>query len=260
VLGFHKEEIIQVVACTKKQERQKREAMAFHGMLLQQKMLLGAFILAATAASQPVSSCNTTCGIVSVPYPFGTSEGCYFDPSFLITCGYSTSGTPQPFLGQTNVPVLNISLLDGELRVSNLVAHDCYNESGLHVNRFDTWFRSLAFPISYTRNKFTVVGCDTYAFIEGSGVKQYTTGCTAFCDRIDSVVNSSCSGIGCCQSSIPEGIWDFNLTVKSFKNHSAVRSFNPCGFGFLVEEEAFNFSTLDLHNLQDRKHVPAPGD
>jgi hypothetical protein len=90
--------------------------MALHGMLLQQKLLLEALILAATAASQPDSSCNNTCGNLSIPYPFGTSEGCYLDPSFLITCNYS-SEIPTPFLGSntSNIPVLNISLLDGEL-------------------------------------------------------------------------------------------------------------------------------------------------
>jgi hypothetical protein len=231
--------------------------MTLLGMLLQQKLLLGALILAATAASQPHSGCNNTCGNLNIPYPFGTSEGCYLDPSFLIACDYS-SGTPKPLLFSniSNVPVLNISLLDGELRVSNWVARDCYNESGLTDNSFDTLFSLPYFTFSNTRNKLTVVGCDTYALIKGSGEQNYTTGCTAYCDRIDSVVNGSCSGLGCCQTSIAEGIWEFNLTVSSYNNHSEVRSFNPCGFVFLVEEEAYNFSSLDLQQLQNREKVP----
>jgi hypothetical protein len=230
--------------------------MALHGMLLQQKLLLGALILAATAASQPDSSCNDTCGNLTIPYPFGTSEGCYLDPSFLIACDYS-SGTPKPFLGDntSNVHVLNISLLDGELRVSSFVARDCY-ESGLRVNNFYSFFILPYFTFSYTRNKFTVVGCDTVAFIFGSGEQNYLTGCIAYCDRIDSVVNGSCSGLGCCQTSITKGIQNYNLTVSSINNHTEVSSFNPCGFVFLVEEEAYNFSSLDLQQLQNRKEVP----
>jgi hypothetical protein len=232
--------------------------MALHGMLLQQKLLLGALILAATAASQPDSSCNNTCGNLSIPYPFGTSEDCHLDPSFLITCNNS-SGTPKPFLGTntSNVDVLNISL-DGELRVSSFVAFDCYDKSGLRVNDRDSSFKlsRSKFAISYTRNKFTVVGCDTYAFIEGSGVKNYKTGCTAICDSIDTVENGSCSGIGCCQTTIPKGVWDFSITVDSYDNYTAVRSFNPCGFAFLVEEEAYKFSSLDLQQLQNKEIVP----
>jgi len=232
--------------------------MALHGMLLQQKLLLGALILAATAASQPDSSCNSICGNLSIPYPFGTSEDCHLDPSFLITCNNS-SGTPKPFLGTntSNVDVLNISL-DGELRVSSFVAFDCYDKSGLRVNDRDSSFKlsRSKFAISYTRNKFTVVGCDTYAFIEGSGVKNYKTGCTAICDSIDTVENGSCSGIGCCQTTIPKGVWDFSITVDSYDNYTAVRSFNPCGFAFLVEEEAYKFSSLDLQQLQNKEIVP----
>jgi hypothetical protein len=232
--------------------------MALHGMLLQQKLLLGALILAATAAFQPDSSCNNTCGNLSIPYPFGTSEDCHLDPSFLITCNNS-SGTPKPFLGTntSNVDVLNISL-DGELRVSSFVAFDCYDKSGLRVNDRDSSFKlsRSKFAISYTRNKFTVVGCDTYAFIEGSGVKNYKTGCTAICDSIDTVENGSCSGIGCCQTTIPKGVWDFSITVDSYDNYTAVRSFNPCGFAFLVEEEAYKFSSLDLQQLQNKEIVP----
>jgi hypothetical protein len=243
----------------KRREIQKREAMALRGMLLQQKLLLGAFILAATAASQPDPNCNKTCGNLSIPYPFGTSERCYLDSSFLITCNYS-SGIPTPLLGPntSTVNIRNISLLDGELRVSTFVARDCYNQLGLPVNGVESSFAlsRSKFAISYTRNKFTVVGCDTTAFIKGSGVKNYTTGCTAICDRIDTVENGSCSGIGCCQTTIPKGVWDFSITVDSYNNHSAVRSFNPCGFAFLVEEEAYNFSSSDLQQLKNTEIVP----
>ncbi|KAE8099910.1 hypothetical protein FH972_017854 [Carpinus fangiana] len=229
--------------------------MALHAMLLPQKLLLGAFILAAIAASQPDSSCYDTCGNVSVPYPFGTTDGCYLDLAFLITCNDSFE-PPKPFLGSSNIDVLDISLSDGELRITNFIASDCYNESGLPVHDFYSDLTLEDFFISYTRNKFTVVGCDTYAFIYGSGVQNYTSGLDARCDHIDSVVNGSCSGIGCSQTSIPKGISSLYLSVNSYKNHSAVRSFNPCGFAFVVEAEAYNFSSSDLQQLENTKSFP----
>jgi hypothetical protein len=244
----------------KRRETQKRQAMAFRGMLLQQKFLLGAFILAATAASQPDPNCKKTCGNFSIPYPFGISERCYLDSSFLITCDYS-SGIPTPFLRKSNVPVRDISL-DGELQILSSVARDCYNESGFSVDRKNPHLTLSKFTISSTRNKFTVVGCDTSAYISGtvqttSGVlKNYTTGCISLCDKIESVDNGTCSGIGCCQTSIPEGGRDLTVKVRSFDNYSAVVGFNPCGFGFVVEEDAYNFSPLDLKNLRDIVTVP----
>ena len=215
--------------------------MALHGLLLlqQQLQLLGFIILAATAASQPSSSCERSCGSVSIPYPFGTSEGCYLDESFLITCNH-TFQTPRPFLGSGNIDVLNISL-DGELRVSNPVAHDCYDKSNVLINNDDPYssMNLSKFAISYTKNKFTAVGCDTSLIIMGTQLGQnYTGGCISFCDRVNTVVNGSCSSIGCCQTSIPEGVTYFFLGVSSFDNHSLVHNFNPCGFGFLVEEKA----------------------
>ncbi|KAK7831681.1 wall-associated receptor kinase 3 [Quercus suber] len=135
--------------------------MALREMLLQQLLLLllGLIILAATEASQPNSNCERSCGSVSIPYPFGTKEGCYHDESFLITCNKTKSGTSKPFLRRGNIPVLNISL-DGELRVSSAIAHACYNDSGIPVNKTKTGLSLTKFAVSSTKNKFTAVDID----------------------------------------------------------------------------------------------------
>nr|POE54630.1 wall-associated receptor kinase 2 [Quercus suber] len=178
--------------------------MALREMLLQQLLLLllGLIILAATEASQPNSNCERSCGSVSIPYPFGTKEGCYHDESFLITCNKTKSGTSKPFLRRGNIPVLNISL-DGELRVSSAIAHACYNDSGIPVNKTKTGLSLTKFAVSSTKNKFTAVGCDVVALIRGSGERDYGTGCLSLCRSVDSVESGSCVGIGCCQSPIP---------------------------------------------------------
>ncbi|XP_035546656.1 wall-associated receptor kinase 2-like [Juglans regia] len=235
-------------------------------VLLQQqtvKLLLGILVISvaifvATAATEVSnSSCNRTCGSLEIPYPFGTSEGCYLDSSFLITCNSSSSSnsetsTPTPFLRVGNIEVLNISL-DGELRVSTYIARDCPQESNYNFNNRYTSLGLREFPISYTKNVFTTVGCDTLGLIGSfASDKNSTTGCVSACDSIDGMVNGSCSGIGCCQTPIPNEIKDFIVSVK----HSNVSEFNPCGFAFVVEEKAYNFSTLDLQNMQDKEVVP----
>ena len=113
------------------------------------------------------------------------------------------------------------------------------------------------FPISYTKNKFTALGCDTFVIIKGRAQGQnYTTGCISLCDSIESVNDGSCSGIGCCQTSIPEGVANFSVSLGSFTNHSAVLDFNPCSFGFVVEEKEYKFSPSDLKNLENIESVP----
>ena len=57
--------------------------------------------------------------------------------SSLVSCN-QTFQTPRPFLGSGNIDVLNISL-DGELRVSNPVAHDCYDKSNVLINNDDKY-------------------------------------------------------------------------------------------------------------------------
>ncbi|PIN12635.1 Serine/threonine protein kinase [Handroanthus impetiginosus] len=83
-----------------------------------------------------------------------------------------------------------------------------------------------------------------------------SAGCVSWCDSIDTVVNGTCSGIGCCQTSIPKGVKDILVDIRSFGNHTTVKGFNPCGYAFVVEAEAFEFSSADLKYLQNRKSFP----
>ncbi|KAE8124825.1 hypothetical protein FH972_019673 [Carpinus fangiana] len=226
--------------------------MGLSGILLQQ-VLLGATILASIAAAEPTnSSCIRTCGSLQIPYPFGTTEGCYLDPSFLITCNNST-----PFLSPSNLTVLNISL-DGEIRVSSSIARDCPNEPGYNASESVYEFPTLKyFLISSTKNKFTGVGCDTVAAIEGMLAEEnYVTGCLSLCKRIESVRSGSCNGIGCCQTYITQGMRSFAMALISINNHSEVSNFNPCGYSFVTEEGAYNFSSSDLANLRNRETFP----
>jgi hypothetical protein len=227
--------------------------MALREILLQQLLLLGAIIL---AASEPYSICNRTCGSLHIPYPFGTSEGCYLNSSFLITCKDST-----PFLRLSNeVKVLDVSL-EGEIRVSSFIARDCPNEPRYNASNSNYQFPLLKyFLISYTKNKFFAVGCDTIAVLNGTlaEAESYVAGCLSLCDSFYSVFDGSCEGIGCCQTSMQKEMRSFFVNTRAgiLLNHSAEGKFNHCSFTFVAEEKAYNFSSLDLVNLQNRQTVP----
>ncbi|KAG6682467.1 hypothetical protein I3842_13G143400 [Carya illinoinensis] len=224
------------------------------GKLLQQ-LLLGVIILAATTSSIPNSICDRMCGNINIPYPFGTSQSCSLDQAFVITCNH-TFHPPRPFLDR-DIPVEHISVLNGELRVSNSVALLCKGRKGLNHpdNGYD-------FLVAETRNKITAVGCDVYTYIQGSdqGQKGFTTGCLSLCDQNLTVVNGSCSGIGCCQTSIPKGATGYILNVRSLNNDTLPggKEFEDqsCGYGFIVDEQAYKFSSLDFANLKNRSTVP----
>ncbi|XP_018828363.1 wall-associated receptor kinase 2-like isoform X2 [Juglans regia] len=240
--------------------------MDLRGKLLQ-LLLLGFVILAATAASIPNSICERMCGEVEIPYPFGTSEGCYLDKPFLITCNHLYS-PPKPFL-DVDLPVEDISLPNGELRVSNPVALLCKRDQPICLSPYcrrptvdytdiSALLNLSSFRISETRNMITAVGCDVYTYIQGTdqGQKGFTTGCLSLCDKNLNVVNESCSGIGCCQTSIPKGATGYILNVRSLSNDTLPGGNDLCGYGFIVDEQAYKFSSLDFRNLKNRTTVP----
>ncbi|KAK6138419.1 hypothetical protein DH2020_027829 [Rehmannia glutinosa] len=228
-------------------------------MISQAIILLTVMFLLSTetnSAQIPNPTCPTTCGNLTVHFPFGTSPNCSLDDTFFITCDQSYD-PPKPFLNPGTVEILDISLDDGQIRIASSIASDCYDDSGSEVNSTISELTLSKFTISSSRNKFAAVGCDTYALVEGSNEwNQMSAGCVSWCDNIQNVVNRTCSGIGCCQTSIPKGVKDFLVDIRSFRNHSRVRSFNPCGYAFVVEEEGFEFSSSDLRDLGNRKTVP----
>ncbi|CAN6583313.1 unnamed protein product [Malus baccata var. baccata] len=187
--------------------------------------------------------CPDKCGNVSIPYPFGTKEGCYFNQAFLITCNDTHYDPPKPFLRKSySIEVTNISV-DGKLYITLNPAVKCYDKSSQLIDGITNSVTLSNFFISNTDNMFVAVGCDTYGYIMGykDGNYGYTGGCTTVCGSIDYIANGSCTGIGCCQTPIAQGLASFELSVRSFNNHTDVYSFNPCSFSFVVQEGKFNF-------------------
>lgn len=234
----------------------------FLNLLLWLLFTLGSVTI--TILSEPLISkadCPNSCGSVTIPYPFGTSPECSYNESFLINC---TNNSPaQPFLSRTNLSILNISIPDGQLQVASFISRACYDSSGNLTNNSD--------PISYTstnsifplskRNKFAAVGCNTVGVVEDTtSDRYYGTGCVALCNKTADVINGSCSGLGCCQTSISERVFNFQTGVAAIIgiNKTDADGFddNPCSYAFVVEEDYYNFSSLDLVGFEKIKTIP----
>ncbi|POO01971.1 Wall-associated receptor kinase [Trema orientale] len=247
-------------------------------LVLPLQLLLWLMLLLVTkSTSQPTTTTTTTgsgaclhrCGSVNIPYPFGTGPGCYYDKSFLVTCNDTSSSSssvsgstnsPKLFFPRSKVSILSISL-DGELRVEGPVGRNCYNRLGNRTSSpseiTPTMITRSKFPISGTRNKFVTVGCDTFGVIVGDRGQNYSAGCISICSQIKDVVNGSCSGVGCCQMSVPNNVMDFAVSLGSIRSdHTEVFDFNPCGYTFVVEADSYEFSSADLRDFQKRETVP----
>uniref|UniRef100_A0A2N9IR05 Wall-associated receptor kinase galacturonan-binding domain-containing protein n=1 Tax=Fagus sylvatica TaxID=28930 RepID=A0A2N9IR05_FAGSY len=174
--------------------------MGFHKMLVQVTWVWVGVILSEMAAAAAIPfplalpGCSDRCGDLEIPYPFGTTEGCYLKESTPLKTKW------------------NQSLWAGSFTVSN------------------------------TQNKFVAVGCDTYAYLKGSkDGEPFSIGCLSVCQNISSVPNGTCSGIGCCQLDIPQGLKNVYVSAYSFNNHTNVSDFNPCSFAFIIQEDKFKF-------------------
>lgn len=121
-------------------------------------------ITAAATITKP--GCQRQCGNLTVPYPFGIgiNSGCSIGPWFDVNCNSTSFNPPRAFIGQ--IRVYNIS--DSQLRVSNVMANKCYNQSGALLHENSAWTNLETTPYSFSEaNVFTVIGCDEFALITG---------------------------------------------------------------------------------------------
>lgn len=239
------------------------KAMAGHHSKTKQQQLLLLLLVSTLfilrTSSQPISlpNCPTKCGNVPIPFPFGTTEACSLNSMFLIDCNQITS---SPFLPPNNMTVLDISLNPAELRVEWPVASNCLSETNELTNETSSQGFNLTTPyyLSSSRNKFTIVGCNTVGLLAGSdseGTSLTTAACVAMCDPILKISNGSCSGTACSATSIPKGLTrSIYYYFSSFLNQSeGIDNYNPCGRAFLVENGGYNFYITNLTKFEKTK-------
>lgn len=131
-----------------------------------------------------------------------------------------------------------IEITDTQVRIKNFVASNCYNQTGGLMRSNPAWIDlgETYFTISEV-NKFMLIGCDDFALIAGVQGRNFTSGCVSLCSNSQDVLDGFCSGIGCCQTSIPKGLKAFNAALSSLRNHTRVRPQHTCLFNPFLELE-----------------------
>ncbi|CAN6270879.1 unnamed protein product [Urochloa humidicola] len=190
-----------------------------HEFAVIQLVIVAAAVVAAAAAETPAGlvavalpGCLTSCGDVSVPYPFGIGDGCYHSTGFNLTCD-GTQGWPRLLLGTATADdglfrVTGISLQDATVSVQTPL------NAALEVDGDAiAWGEGLLgadgpFSLSYERNEFTLMGCNVEAALIGGGDG---ASCTSFCNREGPALyvwdfpRDKCCGMGCCAAPIGMG-------------------------------------------------------
>ncbi|XP_062226606.1 wall-associated receptor kinase 2-like [Phragmites australis] len=208
-------------------------------LFLLQLLLLACF---SPSFVHSMESSASKCSNISIPYPFGIpGKSPSLSKGFEITCNPSGTGPVLP-IGNSVFGILDISLLDGF--VSILASANSQQCKGNHSVNLE----GTIFTFSDTRNKFTAVGCNVVAMLL-NGSSGYSGGCASFCSTKDNIINGSCSGVACCQAPVPKGLKKLELVFSIISNKD--NSTPSCGEAFIVEQNSYMFSSLDLSNTNN---------
>ncbi|KAL3746940.1 hypothetical protein ACJRO7_015816 [Eucalyptus globulus] len=210
-------------------------------------LLLVSLTLQASGAAPGLAkpNCAETCGDVTIPFPFGIGAGCFLDEWYQIVCQQNNT---VPILKKIGLRVLNISLphanVDGMINISLPVIYSnasCGRDGcGAGVS-----LKGSQFVFSWTRNVFTLVGCNTLATVETT--KSALVGCRSRCAGTNTSIswNSACSGRdGCCQTMLPLNFQDFSVDIKEEGGHQG------CKYAFLRSD------FTGLYDLKLNETVP----
>ncbi|KAJ1273213.1 hypothetical protein BS78_06G262200 [Paspalum vaginatum] len=208
-------------------------------------MVVGAlaFELVATAAlAGPIAlpGCPESCGDVQVPYPFGVGHGCFHE-GFNLTCD-ETQHPPKLLLGD-DVEVLDISLPDCTVRIQRKISWS------QHAEFNGSW--SVPAPdgplrVASARNSFVAFGCNTVATLipySTQGPPNFASICAAVC--ADTLSGSSCSGVGCCRTSIaPFGtdIPSYGIQVRHLEEQAG----EDTRAVFIVDQDWFSRNEAEM--------------
>ena len=227
--------------------------MAVQFVLRSTFLLLLTCGLAAAAAPPPPNAkpgCKADCGnVTSIPYPFGIGPGCYMDDWFEIDCNATGA-----FLKRISMEVLQIDISSDESdRVSTVLVKSpiiysnyCRNRNGGTVN-----LTGSPFVFSSSLNMFTAVGCDNFATMNAT--EPMVVGCKSECNVNNRSEELKCSGVDCCQSTIPSRLQAFSAEFRS-KDYRSPGS--ECKYAFLAYQQWFESNITDPTSVRDREYVP----
>nr|CAB3481352.1 unnamed protein product [Digitaria exilis] len=157
-------------------------------------MLFIQIAVAAVSSSESsitLDGCESKCGNLDVPYPFGTSYGCHRQGGFMVKCDHSYIPHKLFLEGDDmDLEVLEISIQNRTVRVRATVwPFAAGNISDMVVKVVPANLQP--YVLSTDRNSIVIVGCGFQASQKHQP--------------------NRCEGDGCCELAIPTGLTSFTV-------------------------------------------------
>ncbi|WJX23268.1 non-specific serine/threonine protein kinase [Trifolium repens] len=209
------------------------------------------------------NGCNSTCGEISIPFPFGMNEPhCYAHKWFEIECKSN-----KPYLKSLNLEVKDFDVSSSFVQIMNPIyrSNNCqHNKTSSNNNKTVTIdLRDTPFVYSQDDNTFLAVGCNNLAFLQSNGAK--IGGCVSICDDKNNnnfnIDSDGCNGRYCCKTSLPSHLSEFNATLEGLRKDSS----DGCSYALIASRywASLQSSYLDyleierLNELKNMEYAPA---
>ena len=205
--------------------------------------LLGA--AAATAQRVALPACRDRCGNITIPYPFGVGAGCFRDDGrggFQLECNDSRS-TPRLTVTGYGMRITGLSVATSEARAHLRATRRCYDSRGRLVSQSGATFVPLVgshYLFSQAKNRLVTLGCPSLGYLNDVA-GYYVSGCMAMCQPQKFNASGSCTGVACCQSTIPPAVDYYEPFLLDFTKEHRDRDIafysnkTTCRYVFLVE-------------------------
>ncbi|KAL2456704.1 Wall-associated receptor kinase 2 [Forsythia ovata] len=206
--------------------------------------------------------CQSRCGNLEIPYPFGIGSNCSQNPFFDISCN-TYFNPPKPYLFDVSdfdiyaIPYEVVNISETQIYVNNSKAQlsmACYGKGIDNKTQNSTIYMNfLDSPYTLSdANQVTSIGCDDLAMVQQDSIKASSGSCASYCSHRQNPVGfGSCPGRGCCRTSISKS--DI-LRVELFDMHSFwgrhTKRFR-CSFAFIGKIGGYDKFNFHLSHLND---------
>ncbi|PWA72121.1 wall-associated kinase family protein [Artemisia annua] len=178
------------------------------------------------------TGCEDTCGNVRIPFPFGIGANCSVSKWYNVDCNSST-----PYLSSLNqLEVLRVDLQDRTVTVKMQKFSNC-SQTTKSVD-----LGSSPFLYSKSHNTFIYEGyCGNAVMMDNHG--SVLTGCSTTCSNDTTktaagiIGTSTCFGINCCQSKIPQYLESYSMNLTGMEKQMG--GDGVCGSAYLLNTNSY---------------------